>query len=122
MVVKPDELVYRVLQRLPTRMLSLRTIVIVSMLAVVVLVLTLGHLGVDRRHPRPVQPAGPAAGLGGGNLGDVSTLSAPARPADASPPGRQPGPAPCGSAGDVGAPNDGAAGQRLYRQHHHRRH
>ena len=42
MVVKPDELVYRVLQRLPTRMLSLRTIVIVSMLAVVVLVLTLG--------------------------------------------------------------------------------
>jgi two-component system, OmpR family, sensor histidine kinase PrrB len=41
-VVKPDELVYRLLQRLPTRVLSLRTIVIVAALAVVVLVLTLG--------------------------------------------------------------------------------
>ena len=41
-MVKPDELVYRLLQRLPTRMLSLRTIVIVAALAVVVLVLTLG--------------------------------------------------------------------------------
>jgi two-component system sensor histidine kinase PrrB len=40
--VKPDELVYRVLQRLPIRMLSLRTIVIVAALAVVILVLTLG--------------------------------------------------------------------------------
>ena len=41
-VVKPDEFVYRMLQRLPARMMSLRTIVIVAALAVVVLVLTLG--------------------------------------------------------------------------------
>jgi signal transduction histidine kinase len=41
-MVKPNELVYRLLQRLPTRMLSLRTIVIVAALAVVILVLTLG--------------------------------------------------------------------------------
>lgn len=41
-MVKPDELVYRFLQRLPARMLSLRTIVIFAALAVVVLVLTLG--------------------------------------------------------------------------------
>jgi two-component system, OmpR family, sensor histidine kinase PrrB len=40
--MKPDELVYRLLQRLPNRMLSLRTIVIMAALAVVVLVLTLG--------------------------------------------------------------------------------
>ncbi len=42
MVVKPNEVVYRLLQRLPTRMLSLRTIVIFAALAVVILVLTLG--------------------------------------------------------------------------------
>ena len=41
-MVKPDEFVYRLLQRLPIRMLSLRSIVIVAALAVVVLVLTLG--------------------------------------------------------------------------------
>ncbi len=41
-MVRPRELVYRLLQRLPTRMLSLRTIVIVAALSVVVLVLTLG--------------------------------------------------------------------------------
>lgn len=41
-MLKPDEVVYRVLQRLPTRMLSLRTIVTLAALAVVVLVLTLG--------------------------------------------------------------------------------
>ena len=41
-MVKPDELVYRMLQRLPIRMLSLRSIVIVAALSVVVLVLTLG--------------------------------------------------------------------------------
>lgn len=41
-MVKPDELVYRLVQRLPNRMLSLRTIVIMAALAVVVLVLTLG--------------------------------------------------------------------------------
>ncbi|WP_059022163.1 HAMP domain-containing sensor histidine kinase [Mycobacterium sp. M26] len=40
--MKPDELVYRVLQRLPTRVLSLRSIVIVAALSVVILVLTLG--------------------------------------------------------------------------------
>ena len=41
-MVKPDELVYRLFQRLPNRMLSLRTIVIMAALSVVVLVLTLG--------------------------------------------------------------------------------
>ena len=41
-MVKPNEVVYRLLQRLPIRMLSLRTIVIVAALAVVILVLTLG--------------------------------------------------------------------------------
>lgn len=41
-VTKPNELVYRFLQRLPTRMLSLRSIVILAALAVVVLVVTLG--------------------------------------------------------------------------------
>lgn len=41
-MVKPGELVYRLFQRLPARMLSLRTIVITAALAVVVLVLTLG--------------------------------------------------------------------------------
>ncbi len=41
-MVKPDELVYRLLRRLPTRTLSLRTIVITAALAVVILVLTLG--------------------------------------------------------------------------------
>jgi len=41
-MVKPDEVVYRLLQRLPTRVLSLRTIVIVAALSVVILVLTLG--------------------------------------------------------------------------------
>jgi signal transduction histidine kinase len=40
--VKPDELVYRVLKRLPTRMLSLRSIVIIAAMSVVILVLTLG--------------------------------------------------------------------------------
>ena len=80
MVVKPDELVYRVLQRLPTRMLSLRTIVIVSMLAVVVLVLTLGtwvwiavtpdqYSQLDRRLDSV------------SSLGDVSTLLSSTRPA-----------------------------------------
>ncbi|HPZ95534.1 MAG TPA: two-component sensor histidine kinase, partial [Mycobacterium sp.] len=41
-MVKPDELVCRLLQRLPTRMLSLRSIVTFAAFAVVVLVLTLG--------------------------------------------------------------------------------
>ena len=41
-VTKPNELVYRFLQRLPTRMLSLRSIVILAALAVVALVVTLG--------------------------------------------------------------------------------
>jgi hypothetical protein len=41
-MLKPNELVYRFLQRLPIRMLSLRSIVIVAALAVVALVLTLG--------------------------------------------------------------------------------
>ncbi len=41
-MLKPNELVYRLLQRLPLRMLSLRTIVIVAALSVVILVLALG--------------------------------------------------------------------------------
>ncbi|WP_313674730.1 HAMP domain-containing sensor histidine kinase [Mycolicibacterium sp.] len=41
-MVKPNEVVYRLLQRLPPRMVSLRTIVIAAALGVVVLVLTLG--------------------------------------------------------------------------------
>ena len=41
-MTKPNELVYRFLQRLPTRMLSLRSIVILAALAVVALVVTLG--------------------------------------------------------------------------------
>jgi len=41
-MLKPNELVYRFLQRLPLRMLSLRSIVIVAALAVVALVLALG--------------------------------------------------------------------------------
>ena len=40
--VRPNELVFGLLQRLPVRMLSLRTIVIAAALSVVVLVLTLG--------------------------------------------------------------------------------
>ncbi len=41
-MTKPNELVYRFLQRLPTQMLSLRSIVILAALAVVALVVTLG--------------------------------------------------------------------------------
>ena len=41
-MTKPNELVYLFLQRLPTRMLSLRSIVILAALAVVALVVTLG--------------------------------------------------------------------------------
>jgi two-component system sensor histidine kinase PrrB len=41
-MVKPNELVYQLLQRLPNRMLSLRSIVITAALSVVILVLTLG--------------------------------------------------------------------------------
>lgn len=41
-MLKPGDIVYGLVQRLPTRMLSLRTIVIVAALAVVILVLTLG--------------------------------------------------------------------------------
>ena len=49
-MVKPDELVYRLFQRLPNRMLSLRTIVIMAALAVVILVATfLSGLVVRRR-------------------------------------------------------------------------
>lgn len=41
-MLKPNEVVYRLLQRLPNRLLSLRTIVIAAALSVVVLVLALG--------------------------------------------------------------------------------
>ena len=47
--MKPDEVVYRLLQRLPARVLSLRTIVIVAALSVVI-VLTLGTLWVGVTH------------------------------------------------------------------------
>ena len=80
MVVRPDELVYRVLQRLPTRMLSLRTIVIVSMLAVVILVLTLGTwvwLGVTHDQYSQLDRRLDSVS----SLGDVSTLLSSTRPA-----------------------------------------
>jgi two-component system sensor histidine kinase PrrB len=86
-MVKPDELVYRLLQRLPTRLLSLRGIVIMAAFAVVVLVLTLGtwvwvgvindqYSQLDRRLDSV------------SSLGDFSTLlSSPPGPVSPSPDG-----------------------------------
>lgn len=79
MVVKPDEIVYRVLQRLPTRMLSLRTIVIVAALSVVILVLTLGTwVWVGVTHDQYSQLDRRLDSVS--SLGDVSSLLSTAGP------------------------------------------
>jgi len=86
-VVKPDELVYRVLQRLPIRMLSLRTIVIFAALAVVILVLTLGTwvwVGVTNDQYSQLDRRLDSVS----SLGDFSTLlSGPSAPGTPSPDG-----------------------------------
>lgn len=86
-MVKPDELVYRVLQRLPIRMLSLRSIVIFAALAVVVLVLTLGTwvwVGVTNDQYSQLDRRLDSVS----SLGDLSTLlSGPPMPGTASPDG-----------------------------------
>jgi signal transduction histidine kinase len=86
-VVKPDELVYRMLQRLPIRMLSLRTIVIVAALAVVALVLTLGvwvWVGVTNDQYSQLDRRLDSVS----SLGDFSTLlSAPSAPGTPMPDG-----------------------------------
>ena len=86
-VVKPKELVYRLLQRLPTRMLSLRTIVIVAAMAVVILVLTLGTwvwVGVTNDQYSQLDRRLDSVS----SLGDLSTLlSSPQPPETASPDG-----------------------------------
>lgn len=86
-MVKPDELVYRGLQRLPLRMLSLRTIVIFAALAVVVLVLTLGTwvwIGVTNDQYSQLDRRLDSVS----SLGDLSTLlSGPPVPGTASPDG-----------------------------------
>lgn len=86
-MVKPDELVYRMLQRLPTRMLSLRTIVITAAMAVVVLVLTLGTwvwVGVTNDQYSQLDRRLDSVS----SLGDFSTLlSSPPVPGSASPDG-----------------------------------
>lgn len=83
MVVKPDEIVYRVLQRLPTRMLSLRTIVIVAALSVVILVLTLGTwvwLGVTNDQYSQLDRRLDSVS----SLGDVGSLLTTAKPGAAA--------------------------------------
>ena len=84
---KPDELVYRALQRLPIRMLSLRAIVIFAALAVVVLVLTLGNwvwVGVTNDQYSQLDRRLDSVS----SLGDLSTLlSGPSVPGTASPDG-----------------------------------
>ena len=86
-MVKPDELVYRMLQRLPIRMLSLRTIVIVAALAVVILVLTLGvwvWVGVTNDQYSQLDRRLDSVS----SLGDFSTLlSAPPAPGTPMPDG-----------------------------------
>lgn len=86
-MVKPDELVYRVLQRLPIRMLSLRTIVIFAALAVVILVLTLGTwvwVGVTNDQYSQLDRRLDSVS----SLGDFSTLlSGPSAPGTPSPDG-----------------------------------
>jgi two-component system sensor histidine kinase PrrB len=84
-VVKPDEIVYRVLQRLPTRMLSLRTIVIVAALSVVILVLTLGTwvwVGVTNDQYSQLDRRLDSVS----SLGDVSSLLTTAGPGGAGSP------------------------------------
>ena len=124
MVVKPDELVYRLLQRLPTRMLSLRTIVIVAALSVVILVLTLGTwvwVGVTNDQYSQLDRRLDSVS----SLGDFSTLlSSTQQPADGtpSPDGNLVRTVRVGGADHVGADRRRAArtGRRL-RQHHDRR-
>ena len=86
-MVKPDEVVYRILKRLPTRMLSLRTIVIVAALAVVILVLTLGTwvwVGVTNDQYSQLDRRLDSVS----SLGDFSTLlSSPPGPGSPSPDG-----------------------------------
>ena len=86
-MVKPQEVVYRLLQRLPIRMLSLRTIVIVAALAVVILVLTLGTwvwVGVTNDQYSQLDRRLDSVS----SLGDLSTLlSSPPAPGSPSPDG-----------------------------------
>lgn len=85
MVVKPDEIVYRVLQRLPARLLSLRTIVIVAALSVVILVLTLGTwvwVGVTNDQYSQLDRRLDSVS----SLGDVSSLLTTDKPAAAGTP------------------------------------
>ncbi len=86
-MVRPDELVYRMLQRLPIRMLSLRAIVIFAALAVVILVLTLGTwvwVGVTNDQYSQLDRRLDSVS----SLGDLSTLlSGPPAPGTASPDG-----------------------------------
>ncbi len=86
-MVRPKDVVYRLLRRLPTRMLSLRTIVITAALSVVILVLTLGTwvwLGVTNDQYSQLDRRLDSVS----SLGDFSTLltSAPA-PGSSSPDG-----------------------------------
>ena len=85
--VKPDEVFYRLLQRLPNRMLSLRTIVITAALSVVILVLTLGTwvwIGVTNDQYSQLDRRLDSVS----SLGDLSTLlSGPSVPGTASPDG-----------------------------------
>lgn len=85
--MKPDELVYRMLRRLPIRMLSLRTIVIVAALSVVALVLTLGvwvWIGVTNDQYSQLDRRLDSVS----SLGDFSTLlSAPPAPGTPMPDG-----------------------------------
>lgn len=86
-MVKPNEMVYRLLQRLPLRALSLRTIVIVAALAVVILVLTLGTwvwVGVTNDQYSQLDRRLDSVS----SLGDLSTLlSSPPAPGTPSPDG-----------------------------------
>ena len=86
-MLKPNELVYRFLQRLPIRMLSLRSIVIVAALAVVALVLTLGvwvWVGVTNDQYSQLDRRLDSVS----SLGDFSTLlSGPPAPGTPSPDG-----------------------------------
>jgi len=86
-MVRPNEVVYRLLQRLPIRMLSLRTIVIVAALAVVILVLTLGTwvwVGVTNDQYSQLDRRLDSVS----SLGDLSTLlSSPPAPGAPSPDG-----------------------------------
>lgn len=85
--MKPKELVYRLLQRLPVRMLSLRAIVILAALSVVVLVLTLGTwvwVGVTNDQYSQLDRRLDSVS----SLGDFSTLlSSPPAPGTPSPDG-----------------------------------